>query len=724
MTKRILFSLFSLSFSLAFAQQTKISLSLREKMELSARTSNSFHIGLFVKGNIDEIKGKTEEIGGIFKYAAGDIAAIQIPIDKVSEIASINSVVRIEDNNLKLQPLNDKAIIHNHVDLVHQGWGLPQGYDGAGVVVAVIDVGLEYSHPDFRNPDGSTRLKYFWDQTGFTQDSMKRPQPFNYGVQYIGSQIDTVSVGISDPNSHGTHVTGSACGNGLALNNYKGMAPAADIVFIKLIGSDENNYTSSLVDAVYYAFRCGVYLNKPVVINLSIGDYFGSHDGRDLQAQAIDAILEADSIGKGRVVVAAAGNAGAAPFHLGYNVQTDTTFTWLQYAGHPINLDIWADTADFQNIQFGVAMDRVEPDYQLLGGNGFNTINQYINVLVKDTLWSGSNRLGIIYTSAEILYGSYHIGLTIKPDSIPAAGVNYYWRFMTKGSGRFDAWGFEMVRDGLPSPSVFPLITKYKKPDTDQTIVSSFQCSDKVITVGSYDNRSSYTNSLFQQTVDTTIQPGSLSVFSSHGPTRDGRIKPDITSAGGWVLSCGGQANMDYYFANYPWQVAAGKKHFRSSGTSMSSPMVAGICALYLQQNPAANWQEVKNAVINCATQDNFTGSALPDNLWGHGKINAYSMLQGCLIGIDEAENSPAKFSVYPNPFADYATVDYDLSSLKHSVAELRITDMIGKQIKSISLNTKKNSLTISRNNLQSGVYFCSLVVDGKAVRTNKLVVF
>jgi subtilisin family serine protease len=721
MIKKLLFAVFFLSSTSLFAQ-SKLSLSLLNRLESSAHTVNS-SISVLVKGNIDEIKAKTEQIGGIFKYSAGSIANVQIPLQKVHEIAALASVSRIEDNNFRWQPLNDVAIVHNHADMVHQGFGLPQGYDGQGVVLAVIDAGLEVSHPDFKNLDGTTRIKYFWDQTDYTSDSSARPQPFNYGIEYVGSQIDTVSHSLDDPYSHGTHVTGSAAGNGLALNNYKGMAPKADIVFIKLVGLDENSANSSLVDAVLYAFACGDSLNKPVVVNLSVGDYFGSHDGRDLQAQTIDALLGiTDFEGHGRVVVAAAGNEGAAPIHLGYTITTDTQFTWMQYQNHPISLEVWSDTADFANAQFGIAIDRVAPSYQWLGGNGFNNVNAYLNIVKRDTLYAGPNRLGIVYTASEILNGSYHISITIKPDSIYAPNTNYYWRFMTKGSGKFDAWGFDMVRDGLPSSTQFPLIDKYKKPDTDQTIVSSFQCSDKVITVGSYDNRNTYTNALFQQTSDFSIQPGALSGYSSHGPTRDGRIKPDITAPGGWVLSCGGQGNLDWLYANDPSREAAGRKHFRSSGTSFASPMVAGICALYLQRYPNATWQEVKTKLLNCPTLDIFTGTALPDNLWGHGKANAYSMIDDCLIGIDEA-NFSGSFSIYPNPFSDNATVNYDLSSLKFSNAELHITDMIGKQLKSIPLSGKKNSVTVSRSDLKSGVYFYSLIIDGKTVKTDKLVI-
>ena len=250
-----------------------------------------------------------------------------------------------------------------------------------------------------------------------------------------------------------------------------------------------------------------------------------------------------------------------------------------------------------------------------------------------------------------------------------------------------DAWSFDMIFDNLPDTNTLDAIRYYKKPDTDQTIVSSFTCSDKVITVGSYTNRNYYTNANFAITRDTTLHPGSLSDFSSHGPTRDGRIKPDITATGGWILSCGMQSEMNILASLEPDKVAAGKKHKRSSGTSMASPVVAGIVALYFQKYPGANWQNVKTAIMSCADKDGDTGDNLPDNKWGYGKVNGFSVVKGCNVGIDEMDNfSRVDFGFFPNPVNDKIGIQYDLSSAAHKSAAIEITNVIGEKIKKIIL--------------------------------------
>jgi len=719
-------------------QNSKLNFSLQKLLRENSQGPNaSLEIAVFVKGNIDEIRKKTEEAGGVFKYSAGDIAAIRLPLNRVMEIASLASVSRIENNDLKLVPLNDQAIMHNHVDLVHQGINLPQGYDGTGVVVGIIDQGIDFTHPDFRNLDGTTRIKYLWDQTVVSSNSSEIPLPYHYGVEWVGNNIDTATREI-DMDGHGTHVAGIACGNGQAVNNYMGMAPKCDMI---IVNANLNvNFLNSVADAVKYIFDKADSLHEPAVINISLGTYFGSHDGKDAQSQLIGNLINQHT---GRVVVAAAGNAGYAPIHLGYGVNTDTSLTWFQTSlsnnvPQQFYIEMWGDTGNFNNVQIAVGIDQVPASsgsttkYKYSGGTVFRNANALALHLQNDTIYNSSHqRLGIVEHFAQIINGSYEVAFNILPDSfLTIAGSDtsgYLWRLMTtsQSNARVDAWSFNMVFNGLPDAVAFPPIVYYKRPDSDQNIVSSFQCNDRVMTVGSYDNRDHYTNAHFTTTWDSiNVHPGALSSFSSHGPTRDGRTKPDISAPGGWVLSAGPTAVLSGLAACCYEKVAAGGKHYRNSGTSMASPMVAGICALYLQKNPTASWAQVRDALRNCATEDNFTGNNLPDNFWGYGKANAYTMLAGCANGVEEYGISGLELRIYPNPFSEQTTISYDLSSLiKFTGAEIIITDVLGKTIKTFSLRDQINKIDFQKEELRSGLYFCTLIIDGKVARTAKLAV-
>ncbi|HNP99661.1 MAG TPA: S8 family serine peptidase, partial [Bacteroidia bacterium] len=504
-------------------------------------------------------------------------------------------------------------------------------------------------------------------------------------------------------------------------------APKADIIVVKMnLNRPDNEFLSSLVDAIKYIFDRADEIGEPAVINISLGTYFGSHDGKDIQAQSIDNLISSKP---GRVVVCSAGNAGTAPLHLTNNVTSDTNFTWLQFSSQSIYIQAWGDSANFENIQFSLGIDRVNHGYTTLKSLPFNTVNYNLGVLYTDTLSLGGNQFGIIQGLNQFWNGNYSVEFLITPDStlnITSTDTSrYLWRFMTTGNGHYDGWSYDMVFDNLPDSVSYPPILKYKKPDTDQTIVSSFTCSDKVITVGSYINRNFYTNANYAITRDTNLVVGQLSLFSSHGPTRDGRIKPDITATGEWLISCGTQSELNLLAAIEPEKVAAGKKHKRSSGTSMSSPVVAGIAALYLQKNPTARWDEVKNAIINCADEDAFTGNNLPDNRWGYGKINAYAAVKGCTVGIDDLDaTSGITFQNYPNPFESNTTIAYDMNILQHvQYAEIVIADVVGSVLQRIQIKDKVNAINLSKGKLAAGMYNCSLIIDGKTVRTNKLVI-
>jgi subtilisin family serine protease len=708
------------------AQAPKMNPSLFRKLHPSGdvpQYRGNQDIAVFVKGDVAAIREQTAVLGGRFKYAAGDIAAIVLPLGKVQELAASPFVRRIEDNDLRLQPLNDQMLLNSHALEVQNGWNLPQPYDGSGVIIGIIDEGIDFTHPDFRNSDGTTRIRYVWDQT--IPGSTFNPQPFGYGKEFVGSQIDTSTEHFDAVFSHGSHVTGIACGNGHALNNYRGVAPGADIIVVKMnLNTSDDNFLSSLVDAVQYVFFKADSLGMPAVINVSLGTYWGSHDARDIQAQAISNIIDA---GPGRALVCAAGNLGNAPIHVGYSASSDTAMTWMQYSGSPIYMQLWGDTSDFENIRFSIGVDRVQPDLKALASTAFSTVLPAVGVEHIDTLRNASgNRLGVAHSYGDYRFGSYSLEYLIYPDSsyrVTGSDTSrYLWRLSATGAGRLDAWSNDMVFDNLPDSVAFTPIRYYRRPDLDQNIVSSFSCSDKVITVGAFTNRNYYTNVNFTVTSAPTLQPGALWVQSSHGPTRDHRVKPDVVAAGDWVLSCGTRYELPLLAAVDPSKVAAGGKHKRSSGTSMSSPVVCGIGALYFQRHPTANWQDFKNALLGCTDMDTLTGSALPDNYWGYGKANAYKTVGGCAVGVFDPEQPvPAMLFVHPNPMTDAADADYDLSRLAPGETTAILFDATGRKVLQETLHDRKGTLHLRREGLSHGLYLLTLFRGGALQASSKL---
>lgn len=518
--------------------------------------------------------------------------------------------------------LNDSTRLSRYVDPVHAGTnGLSQAYTGDNVIVGLVDVGIDFSHLDFQDASGNTRVLRIWDQTvAYTV-----PNPYGYGRMWDSTAINAGTCTHTTTNPHGTRVSGIATGNGLANGKNKGMAPDSKIV---MVGTDLNatNWTLTVADACDYIYKFADSLGLPCVINLSVGGYYGSHDGNDPGSVYVEQLLDEHP---GRVFVSAAGNAGSiGKFHVPGNVTSDTTFTWFtNNASNYIYFDMWADTSD-SHFDYSIEMD--EPSlYSNRGETVFRNTHDNLNAVVYDTIYNGANRIATMQIWTELIDSAYHMEFFMETiDS-----TTYLCRFKTKGSGQYDLWSGDSPASGLygntivttlPASTIVPEIGNYLMPDSLMTTVSSFQCSEKIITVGNFRNRSQYLNN--NGTMSTFSAPNVLSATSSKGPSRLNVIKPDIS------------ANGDNSFAAAPlWYLAnpannnlieSGGMHGRQSGTSASSPVVAGIAALYLEKCPTASYKDFKHDMIATAEHDSYTGTG-PDYGYGYGKIHALNLLLG-----------------------------------------------------------------------------------------------
>jgi subtilisin family serine protease len=598
-------------------------------------------INVLVKAHMPSLLKNQDLLHLKVNYYAGDVASIAINTDHVEALLKSGFVSYLEYQPNHYTLLNDTAMVKNRIKPVKQGaLPLAQAYDGTGVIVGIIDSGIDFSHPDFKDSNGNTRIQFIWDQNQSAGSTV--PQPFNYGIEWTAAQINASLCTHSDlaQYGHGTHVSGTAAGNGLANGMHEGAAPKADIIVVSL---NFGNTTNPIyADAINYIFTKATAAGKPCVINASVGNYYGSHDGTDLQAQLIDNLLSAQN---GRALVAAAGNAGHIKFHAKTSVNNDTAFTWLTKNTANIYYWFYADTNDIKNVQTAVGVNR--PSSSDLGRIPFHGYTYGLSGLMTDTLKHNGNRIGIVRSYASInAFGVYERLYHIIADTL-----NYRWRIESKGTGVHDAWNFDFVSNALPSTLVYPYMSKYVMPDTISSIVSSFQCSNKVITVGNYINLNRYFD--VTNTLQTTPEiPGKIKETSSNGPTRVNLMKPDVVATGANVFSAmalGMQANL---VTNLPSAVSQGSMHVQGGGTSAASPVVAGLVALYFQAYPNANYQQVKQAVINCTYSDGFTGT-LPNIVYGYGKLDGMGAMT-CNIFTSLQNNVLSEgVTAYPNPFTE-----------------------------------------------------------------------
>lgn len=648
---------------------------------------------VLIKGDISKLKNAERTLGIKIKYFAKDFACVNLDVAAIAPLIESKAADFIEYIEPHLKTMNDTMIIRNRIKPVKLGTTpLTAAYDGTGVIMGIIDTGIDWAHPDFKDAFGNTRISYLWEQAVSTPTNS--PSPFGYGEEWTAAQIN---LGICTENDlghwgHGTHVSGIAAGNGLGNGTHAGVASKAEIICVAL---DFNRPGAIIADAVQYIITKATAAGKPFVINCSIGDYYGSHDGTDSEAQLINGLMSGIP---GRAMVVAAGNAGNIPFHVRTNViPTDTSFTWISSTGGTMWHYLYADTNNIKNVKYSVGANN--PTYfNDLGRISFKNWN-YGFTVQNDTVWNGTNRIGVIRSSASVnSFGIYELYIRITADS-----VGYPWRIESTGAGVFDSWDFDFVSTGLPTTSQYPFITKYVMPDTMQTICSGFQCSDEMITVASYMNCNSWydVNNTLQTPPDVT---GALAITSSGGPTRDGRAKPEVAATGASVFSCmalGMQANL---ITNAPSAVAQGSLHVIGGGTSMASPVVAGLAALLLQKYPTFDNKQVKNSIINCTYQDAFTGSTFPHPSWGYGKLDGFSTFT-CAVTTSAPEHGliTETTNVYPNPFNQQTTF-----KLKEKISgEVKIYNAIGELVFSEKINTDEYILN-KRSLPNNGIYLVS----------------
>ncbi|MFH8369789.1 S8 family peptidase [Streptomyces sp. NPDC018031] len=536
----------------------------------------------------DDVERLSQEAGLTVLTRAGDIVGGEIGLDRLAELDGSEAVGYVEASRPTLPEL-DAAVPESRADQVHTG---PPGLRGAGVIVGVVDSGVDWRHGCFRDPAGTSRILRIWDQHLTPGTGESSPAPFGHGVEYQRSAIDN-ALGAADPTSvvrhmddsdgHGTHVAGIAAGDGSAAGNGKpaftfvGVAPEADLVVVaNRVTTEAMGDSMGTLEAVGYIFELAETLQRPAVVNISQGDNLGPHDGSSLLERGIDNLLGAP----GRALVKSAGNAANAGIHATGRVSEGGSdvvrFVVPADDATPDTLDVWYSGDDRISLRIsspsGTASTEIEPgstvaELDLPGGN-----KAFVDSVVHHPQ-NGDNRIYVQLSrgsQTEIRPGTWSLTLT--------------GRTVADG-GRWHAW----VERGQIVPQ---FIGAHRD---DAVTISVPGTSRKVLTAASY--------------ITKGAGQGTLSTFSSRGPTRDGRPAPTLAAPGQAVTSA--------------LVGASGANQYQSmSGTSMAAPHLTGVCALLLQARPTMTQADLVRLLTDTARQDPFTGEA-PGNDWGAGKVDA-----------------------------------------------------------------------------------------------------
>lgn len=638
-------------------------------------------------------------------------ATVRLTLDALQRLAKQQGVEYIQITSGATQMLN-LARQEAGTDLLHKGTDLPKAYTGEGVVVGVVDAGFDYMHAAFRRPaDGALRIKRVWEQGATTLDGASAPAKYGYGIELNTPELIEKAQGDSDSNSHGTHVAAIAAGSDAYKDGaYVGNAPDADIVLVAL---DLNASTNAdISNAVQYIFDYADEVGKPCVVNLSLGNQDGPHDGTSTFDTMTDAMQ-----GPGRLIVGAAGNHRTDAFHIDHTFATADAAplrTFVKYKVAPSNsvsggtIEIWGE----KGVDFTVDIAA----YSTFNKKDARSTTVYPAEGVTDVDF-GKYATGTWKVASEVspLNGKPHVVLTSALTSIR----NNYAIALTvtpKTAGRVNIWS-DNTYLALESRD----IEGFSAPDAaSSTLCEIGGTGKRILTVGSYTTRNEYTTNGGQQaTLQETV--GDLSSFSSYGPTVDGRMKPNITAPGCFIISAvsNNDASGNLMYAEYNENFGRYNQYGYMQGTSMASPFVAGIVATWLQAYPQLTPEELHEIVQNTARKDSFTATA-PDSNWGYGKINALDGLRQC---IEKQETGCVSVAMPFDGTVRIADGNIVLGFARDTQATLCITSMTGSTLFSKQLGKRSagETLSVAVPQLPKGVYLLS-VKTPTATKTFKFV--
>lgn len=439
---------------------------------------------------------------------------------------------------------------------------------GRGTLVAVVDSGIDYTHPDFLQPDGSTRIACLWDQT---TNIVYNAADINDILSSDTASLRNIVYSL-DPSGHGTHAAGIAAGNGAASQGiYRGIAYEASLLVVKLAPRSPLGFpqTTQIMEAVDFCIRKSIELKMPVSINLSLGNTYGSHSGTSLLETYLN---DVQGVYKTNIIVGS-GNEGSSNGH---------TCGLLTNRNETIELSIGDFTPNLTIQLWKKYWDTVDITIEAPSGQS-----------ARLDLSTGVQRLNLDSASLYITNSPpspYSIFEETYIDMLPTASyVNSgVWKIILSPiqikDGQFDLW--------LPSATARNASTGFlvSLPETTLTIPST---ACKVITVGAYNSYS-----------DT------LAAFSGRGFTWSTDFKkPDLVAPGVDIISC-----------------AAGGGYSSKTGTSMATPFVTGACALLMEwgivreNNPYMYGERIKAALIQGTRRLPFM-STLPSPEAGWGAL-------------------------------------------------------------------------------------------------------
>ena len=586
-------------------------------------------VDVFITLHDSQNTSRITALGGVIGARFTGLVTAQVPVAKLQTIAALDEVEQVSIAEMMESNVDTTRSVTS-VNYVAEGLqhGLPANYDGKGVVFGIIDSGIDFNHAAFQDSLGNTRIKCVYmpaDNSGtkVTIDGTALP-----GSEFDSTRIASLTTDLTT-SAHGSHT--AFIGAGSPNGPYSGMAPGADIVMCALGGKKNDvNIANSLKYITQYAKRVG----KPCVISISLGTKQGPHDGTSKLCKIYEEMGKCDA-----VICLSAGNLGSYRRYIhhkfsGMNTATNPnigSYVTGTQAGYTANFAI--DTWSRSRSAVGIKYLLIDPDdnsifyetgimkaytYHYIGPGmeskrGYNAfLSQYFSG--KIGVWVTTESNGHIETYSEV---------SLKPLRSDVKAYKMAVQFYGADGVEFDSW--------VTSENAYswhPQVGDYKFVNgSDSCSMNDNVTGKNTISVGNYVGRNRYMSLSGKEMYNSIYPEGSIYVQSSYGIAPNGESYPFVAAPGYFVVSAYNGYN---YLAKPSTNTAYSKENpitgrtdywGSMSGTSMSTPTVAGIVALWLQANPQLKVDDVKEIIRKSAYVDDDVRKAPLQ--FGAGKINA-----------------------------------------------------------------------------------------------------
>jgi subtilisin family serine protease len=517
----------------------------------------------------------------ILDNLGGNYYSGRLSLATLKQLAALESIARISTKKQTQLSLEAASQDIGLITATTSTRTVPE--TGKGILIGIVDSGFDLSHPMFRDASGKLRVKALLDQT---QGNLE------YNTAALTSQWTGNSGPGRDDNGHGTHVASTAGGS--LFQGLQGIAPEAQFLLVK---TDFMNIDS----AVAWIFRQAG--TTPCVVNLSLGGHYGPHDGTTQGEKVYETL-----IGPGKILVVAAGNERQSNLHIGGRFvpsQIEEVAFTIQANGQrpPVSLaTFWYEDTDAFDI------DLISPTRQTFAIPAIDKTARFTsaNLEIEVSRYR--------YTPARAIQVKVTINFT-RLNVRTADLLNWRLQFRCKSAtvGRLDGW---FVNQGFGRFRSHPLV------ETSRT-VGVPATSNASIAVASHVSKNQWISDDGPQQ-DGNALIGRSSPFSSLGPTRDGRWKPDISAPGQFVtaaLANNSELSQESQRAN------TSTKLLTIEGTSMATPVVTGAIALMLQKKPSLTSSQILDLFKQYARRDLQTGPAIWTPTYGAGKLDLAALL-------------------------------------------------------------------------------------------------